>query len=55
MTPEPDATDGWCCDGRTWKEHSDADGDCCQPHGTHVDELPPEGKQAAQERLERSE
>lgn len=48
---ELDMTQGWCCDGRTYKEHADADGHCCQPQGTEIDALPPEGQEKARERL----
>ena len=48
---ELDASEGWCCDGRTYKEHADADGECCQPQGKQIDDLPPEGQQKARERL----
>jgi hypothetical protein len=51
---ELDASEGWCCDGRTYKEHEHADGKCCQPKGTTVDELPEEGKKAALERLKKN-
>ena len=51
MTEHVDASDGWCCDGRTWHEHTDQDGECCQPKGTQLEDLPAEGQRAAQERL----
>jgi hypothetical protein len=50
MADTLDASQGWCCDGRTWKEHADADGECCQPEGKQISDLPPEGQRAAQER-----
>ena len=50
MAEELDTSQGWCCDGRTWKEHADADGHCCQEQGTQIDDLPPEGQQKAKER-----
>jgi hypothetical protein len=46
-----DASEGWCCDGRTWKEHAGADGECCQSKGTHIEDLPPDGQEKARERL----
>jgi hypothetical protein len=52
MTGHVDASDGWCCDGRTYHEHADVDGKCCQPKGTQIEDLPPDGQQKAQERLE---
>ena len=51
MAEQIDTTRGWCCDGRTWTEHAHADGKCCQPENTQIDDLPAEGKRAAQERL----
>lgn len=47
-----DTSKGWCCDGRTYLEHAHADGKCCQPEGTQLNELPDEGKQAAKKRLD---
>jgi hypothetical protein len=46
-----DASQGWCCDGRTWHEHASEDGECCQPQGTQIADLPPEGQRLARERL----
>jgi hypothetical protein len=51
MAEDVDASRGWCCDGRTWKEHADADGGCCQKEGTQMEDLPPDGQQKARERL----
>lgn len=51
---KPDANGGWCCDGRTWHEHADADGHCCQPEGTKLEQLPAEGQAKAQQRLEKT-
>lgn len=50
----PDASKGWCCDGRTWTEHAAEDGKCCQPQGQTIEELPDEAQQAARDRLEQS-
>ena len=36
-----DASQGWCCDGRTWSEHAAEGGKCCQPQGTEIGVLPP--------------
>ena len=47
---ELDTSEGWCCDGRTYKEHAHADGQCCQPKGTQIDELPEDGQKKAKER-----
>jgi hypothetical protein len=49
---EMDLSQGWCCDGRTWKEHADVDGECCQSPGKQIEDLPPEGQRKARERLE---
>jgi hypothetical protein len=55
MEQEIDASQGWCCDGRTWKEHADEAGQCCQQQGTQIDQLPDEGQRKARERLGQSE
>ena len=47
-----DTSKGWCCDGRTWAEHAHASGDCCQPEGKQIDDLPPEGQRLARGRLD---
>jgi hypothetical protein len=31
MAQQVDTSTGWCCDGRTWIEHAQQDGKCCQP------------------------
>lgn len=54
MEEQPDTSQGWCCDGRTWKEHAAQDGHCCQPEGKQISELPADGQQKAQERLARA-
>lgn len=51
MANELDTSQGWCCDGRTWVEHAHEGGECCQPKGNKLEELPAEGQRAAQERL----
>ena len=51
VAEQPDTSQGWCCDGRTWKEHADADGHCRQPQGRQVADLPPDGQRLARERL----
>jgi hypothetical protein len=43
MADEIDTSKGWCCGGRTWVEHVHADGECCQPEGKQIADLPPEG------------
>jgi hypothetical protein len=48
---EVDASQGWCCDGRTYLEHAEADGHCCQPPGKQIEDLPPDGQEKARERL----
>jgi len=50
---ELDTSEGWCCDGRTYKEHAHVDGECCQPQGTKIDDLSAQGQKAARERAER--
>ncbi len=52
MAEQLDTTQGWCCDGRTWHEHAAEDGECCQPQGKGIDELPAEGQRLARERLD---
>ena len=54
MAEELDTSRGWCCDGRTWKEHADADGDCCQAEGTQISDLPAEGQRLAKERQDQA-
>ena len=54
MAEAVDASQGWCCDGRTWKEHAHVDGECCQPEGKQIEDLPPDGQQTARERLEQA-
>jgi hypothetical protein len=51
VTEQVDTSQGWCCDGRTWHEHASEDGECCQPQGTQISDLPPEGQRLARERL----
>ena len=48
---ELDTSKGWCCDGRTWTEHADQDGDCCQPEGTQLSDLDADAKKKAEQRL----
>ena len=48
---ELDTSEGWCCDGRTYKEHAHADGECCQPKGKSLEELPTNAQEKARERL----
>jgi hypothetical protein len=49
-----DTSQGWCCDGRTHKEHEAADGKCCQPAGKTMEDLPPQAQQAARDRMSES-
>jgi hypothetical protein len=51
MPDAPDASEGWCCDGRTYHEHASEDGHCCQPKGTELNDLPEEAQAKARERL----
>lgn len=52
---EFDTSEGWCCDGRTYKEHAHADGKCCQPKNKSLEELPAKGQEAAKQRMEQEE
>ena len=54
MAEQPDTSQGWCCDGQTWKEHADTDGHCCQPEGVQLQQLPEDGQQKANQRLGRA-
>jgi hypothetical protein len=54
MAEQLDTSQGWCCDGRTWTEHAHESGECCQPPGRQVDDLPPEGQRAARERMDQA-
>jgi hypothetical protein len=51
MAEELDTSQGWCCDGRTWTEHAAEGGECCQPKGTQIEDLPESGQRDARERL----
>jgi len=51
MAHQSDTSKGWCCDGRTWAEHAQEGGECCQPQGKRIHELPGDGQRKAQERL----
>jgi hypothetical protein len=51
MAQTLDVSKGWCCDGRTWAEHAHESGQCCQPEGKKLQDLPPEGQRLARERL----
>lgn len=51
MAEELDLSQGWCCDGRTWKEHAHEGGDCCQSENTALEDLPASGQEAARARL----
>ena len=46
-----DTSKGWCCDGRTWVEHAQKDGHCCQPEGQQLEDLPVEGQRKARQRV----
>lgn len=46
-----DTSKGWCCDGRTWAEHAAEGGECCQPEGSDLAQLPAEGQEKARERV----
>ena len=51
LAEELDTSQGWCCDGRTYKEHASEDGHCCQAEGTQLADLPEDGRKKAEERL----
>jgi hypothetical protein len=51
MAEHLDTSKGWCCDGRTWTEHASEGGQCCQPEGTQLSDLPEDAAQQARERL----
>jgi hypothetical protein len=51
MAEALDTSKGWCCDGRTHAEHEEADGECCQPEGKQIADLPADGQAAANERM----
>jgi len=51
MAQQLDTSKGWCCDGRTWAEHAQEGGKCCQPQGKQIDDLPADGQRKARERL----
>ena len=51
MPEQLDTSKGWCCDGRTWAEHAAEGGQCCQPQGKQVKDLPADGQRKARERM----
>lgn len=51
MAEELDLSQGWCCEGITWKEHAAEGAGCCQEEGTQLEDLPEEGQRKARERL----
>lgn len=55
MEQQIDLRKGWCCDGRTWSEHAEEDGGCCQPEGMQIEDLSEDGQRAANERLGKAE
>lgn len=54
MAEQLDTSKGWCCDGRTWSEHASEGGQCCQPQGRQLSDLPADGQRKARERLAQS-
>ena len=54
MAEKLDTSKGWCCDGRTWTEHAAQGGNCCQPQGKQIKDLPADGQQKARERMARA-
>lgn len=51
MAERLDTSKGWCCDGRTWTEHAQSGGKCCQPQGKQINDLPADGQAKARERM----
>lgn len=51
MAWRPDTSKGWCCDGRTWTDHSKEGALCCQPPGKEIKDLPADGQRKARERM----
>jgi hypothetical protein len=52
MAEQLDTSKGWCCNGKTWTEHAhEAGGQCCQPQGQQIEDLPEEGQKLARERM----
>jgi len=51
MAERLDTSRGWCCDGRTWTEHAEEGGKCCQPEGQQIKDLPADGQRKARERM----
>lgn len=46
-----DTSQGWCCNGKTYTEHAHEDGECCQPAGKQIEDLPPEAQSKAKDRV----
>ena len=51
MAEQLDTSKGWCCDGRAWTEHEKEGGQCCQPPGKQINDLPADGQRKARERM----
>src|SRR5260370_28121892 len=51
MTEQPDTSQGWCCDCRTWSEHIHEGCNCSLPQRTSIKNIPPEGQHANRFRL----
>ncbi len=47
----PDTSHGWCCDGKTYTEATAGGGECCQPRGTKLEDLPAEAQELARKHL----
>jgi len=54
MAEQLDTSKGWCCDGRTWTEHAKEGGQCCQPSGKQINDLPADGQRNARERMDQA-
>ena len=54
MAEQLDTSKGCCCDGRTWTEHEKEGGQCCQPPGKQINDLPADGQRKARERMDQA-
>jgi hypothetical protein len=51
MAEQLDTRSGSGLDARTWIEHAQKDGKCCQPQGQKIEALPADGQRKARARL----
>ena len=54
MAEQLDTSKGWCGDDRTWTEHAKEGGQCCQPPGKQINDLPADGQRKARERMDQA-